>query len=408
MAKISNSNNKPDESVLENIYYYHLWKNRLGWTRHIIPVRAFDAGTGFFVEAYASIVSAISDLEEQKIELKLGCLPTQIFDTIFVKITDIYPTARNLSLIKDNKIMISPKSDKFLPFIIIPVTRLNSLFKVYKGCRFTLRELENMLNNPIKDKSSLVEDGTKHCSIDAEETTAYSGVGSAKVILDAVDLGDVHDSFTSLYEAYSKCVKCELGTRRKERNEGLEITTGRLGANPWMSIVKGATADVMFIGEAPGIQEEKTGIAFTDTSPSGQVLKKVLDASGLEQNKCFYTNAVLCRPYIAEKEGKNGKPEPEHIKACNKRLKNELALLNPKVIVLLGKIAYRAFYGEDPSSILRYSGWKGSDKNIYLAPHPSFVARELSFAEASKTAKIKGDYLNHFKQVKNRLDELKS
>lgn len=407
MAQVSKDDSKPDESALEDVYYYSLWKNRLGWTRHIIPVRAYDARTGFFVEAYASIVSAISDLEKQEIELKLAFLPTQIYDTIFVKITDVYPTARNLTLIKDDEIMAVPQSDKFLPKKKINECKLRKLFDTYKGCKFTLIELENMLNNEIKDKGELVPDGTKHCSINAEEAPAFSGVGTAKVVLDAVNLTEVHTSFQSLLSDYQGCTRCELGQNRGQRDSSLQVTTGRLGEDTWKDIPEGAKADILIIGEAPGVQEEKSGLAFNASAPAGGVLRKVLDAAGFDQNKCFYTNAVLCRPESLEKKTQNGKPTAEHIKSCNKRLKNEIALVNPKIIVLLGKIGYKSFYGKDPTSVLSSSGWKDDKKTIYFAPHPSFVVRELSFAEVDKTAKIKSDYLAHFKSVKRKLDELK-
>jgi uracil-DNA glycosylase family 4 len=408
MASVSTDDSKPDEDVLDALYYHHLWKNRLGWTRHIIPVRAYDAKTGFFVEAYATIVSAISDLKKQKIELKLAFLPTMIYDTVFVNITHVYPTSRNLTLIKDDEIIVSPKSDKFLPTKKIGVHKLKKLFNTYKDCKFTLKELESMLNNKIPPGSDLVKDGTKHCSIDAKEAVAFSGTEAAQVVLDSVDLSDVHTTFQALLADFQGCTKCELGTKRVKRGESLQVTTGRLGDKTWGEIPVDAEADIMLIGESPGLQDEERGRMFYGGAPAGDVLKKVITAAGFDENKCFYTSAVLCRPESLENKSQNGKPTVEHIKACNKRLKNEIALAQPKVIVLLGKVGYKAFYGEDPTSVLSSSGWKDEKKTIYFAPHPSFVARELSFAEVDKTAGIKRDYLKHFKSIKKRLDELKN
>jgi len=339
MAKISENDTKPDEDELADLYYYHLWKQRLGWTRHIIPVRAFDAQTGFFVEAYMSIVSAVSDLKKQTAELKLACLPTEFFDTIHVKLTDIYPTARNLSLIRDDEIIQVEKTQKFLPTKTIGVNKLPKLFKAYKGCKFTLRELECMINDtiPMSEQKELVEAGEKQCSIEAKSATAYSGIGQTQVELEAVDLSEVHETFSALYTAYDGCTKCDLGKDRNCRNASLKITTGRLGGNTWGTIPAGSQADLMIIGEAPGVQEEETGLAFNASAPAGGVLRKVLDAARFDQDTVYYSNAVLCRPESKDKKTQNGKPQVSHIEACNKRLKNEIALIKPKAILLLGQ-----------------------------------------------------------------------
>mgnify|MGYP003637395114 CR=1 FL=1 len=409
MAEVSKDDSKPDEAELDKLYYYHLWKQRLGWTRHIIPVRAYHAETGFFVEAYASIVSAVSDIEGQKAELKLAFLPTEIFDIIFAKITDIYPTARNLTLIKEDQLLDVEKTVKYLPKKKISIGKLKKLFIAYKGCSFTLKELENMLNNeiPDSDQQFLEKDGTKHCSIEAKEATAYSGMGSAKVVLEATDLSDVQVSFSGLQTTYKACTACDLGTKRCERDSSLDVTPGRLGLKTWGDIPEGAEAEVMIIGEAPGIYEEGTGLALDMRSPSGGVLRKVLDAAGFDQGLTYYTNAVLCRPSLKDKEAQNDKPADEYIAACNERLKNEIALIRPKVVVLLGKIAYKSFFGEEPSTVLNSSGWKNKEETVYFAPHPTFVVRELSFAEPDKTGQIKSDYLSHFKRIMARVKKLK-
>ena len=102
-----------------------------------------------------------------------------------------------------------------------------------------------------------------------------------------------------------------------------------------------------------------------------------------------------------------GKPNKDHIKACNTRLKNELAMMKPKIIVLLGKVAYTSFFGVEPPNVLGTLGWIDKGRRIYFVTHPSFVVRELSFAEQSKTADIKLNYLKHFQTINFRLSELK-
>jgi uracil-DNA glycosylase family 4 len=401
MATVGKNNSKSDDPELEKTYYYHLWKQRLGWTRHIVPVRAYHAKTGFFVEAYASIVSAINNIETQVVELKLACLPIEINDTIYASIKDIYPTARDLSLIKDDSLLFLPKSDKFIPKLVINPNKLVFLFKAYKGCSFTLKELEVMLNNKLttKDTNQLIINGTKHCSIEAKMAQAYNGVANSKVYLVDSSTEKTQDTLGGLYEAYKACTRCELGVKRNERNSSLQATTGRLGDKLWPDISSDSTVDVMIIGEAPGLIEEQTQITFSASSCSGDTLKKVLDVAGFDQNKVYYTNAVLCRPESADKKHQNGKPTEENLISCSTRLKNEIAIVKPKIVLLLGKIAYKSFFGKDPLNVLSSCGWQNEDKTIYYAPHPSFVNRELSFAETDKVNKIKKDYLSHFQAI---------
>lgn len=95
----------------------------------------------------------------------------------------------------------------------------------------------------------------------------------------------------------------------------------------------GATdAEVMFIGEGPGENEDLQGEPFVGRG--GQLLDKYLDAIGLDRNKNIYIgNMVKCRP------PKNRDPKPEEQEACIGWLRSQVRLLRPKIIVCLGRIA---------------------------------------------------------------------
>ncbi len=95
-----------------------------------------------------------------------------------------------------------------------------------------------------------------------------------------------------------------------------------------------ATARVMLIGEGPGEQEDRTGRPFV--GPAGQLLNELLARAGLHRREVFITNIVKCRP------PRNREPHPSEVEACRPYLSAQIALLNPRVICLLGRPATHA------------------------------------------------------------------
>ncbi|MDR0632975.1 MAG: uracil-DNA glycosylase [Holosporales bacterium] len=93
-------------------------------------------------------------------------------------------------------------------------------------------------------------------------------------------------------------------------------------------------SDIMLIGEAPGLEEDKQGLPFV--GQSGKLLSKMLESIGLSREKVYITNVVNWRP------PGNRVPEPEEIEQCRPFLEKHIELINPKVIVLLGATAMRA------------------------------------------------------------------
>jgi DNA polymerase len=212
-----------------------------------------------------------------------------------------------------------------------------------------------------------------------------------------MELLPVANSIAELKEIYKDCTLCHLGTKRKTRGSPVVFARG-----------KDSKLDLFLIGEAPGTQEERDGIPFNPVAPAGGILDKVMKAVGIDQADCWISNSVICRPAPEEGEkGENGKPDAESIDYCNARLKNELAILQPKVVVLLGSVAYRAFYGKDIEQITKNVGWADQNGSIktYVLLHPSYIARQLSFAQKdeTKTAEIKQEYLNHWLEIKKAI-----
>ena len=133
---------------------------------------------------------------------------------------------------------------------------------------------------------------------------------------------------------------------------------------------------VMFIGEAPGADEDRHGVPFC--GPSGQLLDKMLSFIGLKRAENFYiTNTLFWRP------PGNRQPTPEELEICRPFVEKHIALVNPKVLVLVGGTATSAIL-KDTRGITRLRGQVFSYKNDYMATevpvhvlyHPSYLLRQ--------------------------------
>lgn len=107
------------------------------------------------------------------------------------------------------------------------------------------------------------------------------------------------------------------------------------------------TADLMFVGEAPGFHEDKQGVPFVGAA--GQLLNKLLAGIGLEREEVFVVNVLKCRP------PGNRDPQPEEIEACEPHLWKQIELIQPKVIATLGNFATKLLSGK-PTGITRVHG----------------------------------------------------
>jgi len=405
MAARSKKDTAIDESILEKIYYYHLWKDRLNWTKHAIPVRVKDSNSGFFIECYIYTVKKIEDVN-MCVTVYDAYLPTKTIAEFEVPITNIYPTKRMLHTFEGSKVTIL--EDKFNP--TSEVNDLELIFKRYPGMEFTYPEIKSILNtNSEAHKEFLQQSGSKFCLITGTVLPAYNKYKPLTITFDAVSIekpANVANSLKDLYNQYKSCIACELGTQRTARSADNEPTFGRLCSQlqPNITLEKDI---ICFVGEAPGTIEEQTKIGFNPTAPAGEVLFKVISAAKIDINKCYFTNAVLCRPEPSSNKSQNGTPTVEHIKACNMRLKNELAIIKPRIVVLLGKTAYHAFFGKAPINVIGNLGWQ-NNSDVYLAAHPSFVLREISYTLPENVNKVKTEYLSHFIKVRERYNELVS
>jgi DNA polymerase len=136
------------------------------------------------------------------------------------------------------------------------------------------------------------------------------------------------------------------------------------------------SADLMFIGEGPGAEEDKRGLPFVGRS--GKLLDQVLlEEAGLSRSSCYIANVVKCRP------PGNRDPQPVEIDACRPWLEQQLDLIDPTVIVTLGNFATKLLL-QTTDGINKLRGRSFPYRKGVLVPtyHPSFVLRNGTGSEA--------------------------
>ena len=107
------------------------------------------------------------------------------------------------------------------------------------------------------------------------------------------------------------------------------------------------SADLMFVGEAPGFHEDKQGTPFV--GQAGKLLDKLLAGIGLERDQVYVANVLKCRP------PGNRDPQPDEIEACEGHLFRQISLIEPKVVATLGNFATKLLSGK-PTGITRVHG----------------------------------------------------
>ena len=163
----------------------------------------------------------------------------------------------------------------------------------------------------------------------------------------------MNTSWPTLTEQVYACEKCRLCQTRRS----VVLGEGDLHA------------PLMFIGEGPGQQEDATGRPFVGAA--GQLLDKMLAAISLRREQVYICNIVKCRP------PNNRVPEPDERAACMDYLRQQVALVRPKVIVCLGSTPARALLG-DQMRITRDRGVWQLKKGVWFMPtyHPAALLRD--------------------------------
>ena len=147
------------------------------------------------------------------------------------------------------------------------------------------------------------------------------------------------------------CTDCPLGRGRTNAVPG--------EGNP--------QAEVMFIGEGPGYQEDRQGRPFV--GPAGKLLEGLLASIGSHRDDVFIANMVKCRP------PENRDPSPAEMAACTKYLDRQIELVNPKLIVTLGRIAFGRYFPGEGITKARGRLREKDGRKIFPVLHPAAVLR---------------------------------
>ena len=193
----------------------------------------------------------------------------------------------------------------------------------------------------------------------------------------------MYEALEPVRKECATCQKCDLGRTRTNSVFSDGKPQGKL----------------MLIGEAPGEQEDRQGKPFV--GPAGQLLDKIFASVGLSRAEHVYIcNTVKCRP------PHNRAPEPAEKAACRPYLDEQLRILQPRIILLCGKVALASFM-DTPLGITRLRGrWFDGPYGAKMMPifHPSYLLRNPSHAPGSPKALMWQD----IQEVKRAYDELGS
>jgi DNA polymerase len=152
----------------------------------------------------------------------------------------------------------------------------------------------------------------------------------------------------------------------------------------------------MFVGEGPGADEDRLGEPFVGAS--GQLLGEMIAAMGFTRDDVYICNVVKCRP------PNNRDPEPDEVEACEGFLRAQLAIVQPAVIVGLGRHACHSLLRtQAPISKLRGTWHRYEGIDVMPTYHPSYLLREKRDGGARPHAKEAWEDL---KKVMRRLDDL--
>lgn len=185
--------------------------------------------------------------------------------------------------------------------------------------------------------------GQKKASLSAEKPVGYTGEPARSSDIETLE---------TIRAELGSCRRCNLSGRRRNLVFGAGNTDARL----------------VFVGEAPGHEEDMQGQPFVGAS--GQLLTKMIQAMGLGRDDVYICNILKCRPTG------NRNPLPEEILACMPFLKRQLDVIKPEVICTLGGFATQALL-EKTEGITRLRGYFHDYAGVKLMPvfHPAYLLR---------------------------------
>jgi uracil-DNA glycosylase family 4 len=142
-------------------------------------------------------------------------------------------------------------------------------------------------------------------------------------------------------------------------------------------------AELMFIGEAPGADEDAQGEPFVGRA--GQLLTKIIAAMGYNRDDVYIANVLKCRPDMPAGVSGNRPPTPDEMQTCLPYLAEQIAIIRPKVLVALGATAVEGLLGTRSTMREMRGRWHShADTPLMITYHPSYLLRNQAPAEKRK------------------------
>jgi DNA polymerase len=142
-------------------------------------------------------------------------------------------------------------------------------------------------------------------------------------------------------------------------------------------------AELMFVGEAPGEEEDLRGEPFVGRA--GQLLTKIINAMDYQRSDIFIANVLKCRPDMPEGVSGNRKPKPDEMNTCLPWLKEQIALIKPKALVALGSTAVEGLLGKTVLMRDARGHWFNFENiPLMVTYHPAYLLRNQSLTEKRK------------------------
>ena len=183
----------------------------------------------------------------------------------------------------------------------------------------------------------------------------------------------MYNNWEELEEVVKQCRKCRLCETRKN------VVFG----------VGNREADIMFIGEGPGADEDAQGEPFV--GKAGKLMNMAFDMLGIKREEVYIANIVKCRP------PNNRNPQDDEAENCLDYLRNQVILVKPKIIVLLGSVALKNVLGKEYGITASRGKWLERKGILYMPTwHPAALLRDEN----------KIDFIKDLKQVIKRYNEI--
>lgn len=209
-----------------------------------------------------------------------------------------------------------------------------------------------VVSEPSRSRAVASPPEPPHASMPSSSAPPSSHTAAAPAAAVSSRSEDPAASLAAIGEKVAACHRCRLAQGRTKTVFGVGDPRARL----------------MFIGEAPGADEDRQGIPFVGRA--GELLTKIIEAIGQRRDTVYIANILKCRP------PGNRDPLPDEVDHCREYLEGQLQILQPRVVVALGRIAAQTLLGTDqPIGQLRGRWYRFAGADMMVTYHPAALLR---------------------------------